>query len=179
MIDASLDRTWLGGLGTFATTVVLIGVAGFPGAIAGVAIILAWVLVADVAAFSVAIVTIAALHSADGFVVLSPAVVQGIPYIERLTMFTGLSGVELLSLTALSATSLLLLLGSVTRTDRPIVVAGLTVLLTVGLAMAAVTPVIAGESILIGAAVVTVLVAVLTYGLHRYSLLVAGVLQHG
>lgn len=179
MSDPLPRRTRLGGVGAIATAAALTGVAGVPGAITAVAVVLTWVLVADIVTFAVAAIAVGALLAADAFVVLDPGLADGVPSVDRITELTGSGMVELLSLVVLGVALIPLLLGSTSGTDRPIIVAVLTLLLTAGLATLAVTPILAGETVLVGAAVLAVIVAVFTYSLHRYGLLVSGVLQHG
>lgn len=179
MVDPIPQRTWLGGFGALATTAALAGVAALPGAVAGLVVLLGWALLADVVALAIATVAIGALLSADAFVVPGPDMADGVPYVEQLAEFSGLGTVELISLGVLALALVPLLLGSTAGTDRPIVVALLTIVLTAGLVTIVMTPLLAGESVLVGAAVLAAVVATIAYGLHRYGLLVSGVLQHG
>lgn len=179
MAERVPPRTWIGGVGAVATATALVAVAGIPGAIAGAAVVLAWALIADVVALAVATVAVAALLSADAFVVLGPDVADGIPAVERLATLTGLGVVELLSLAAVAAALVPLLVGSTASGDRPVGVALLTLVISVALAGLALTPLLAGETVLAGAVTLATAIAVVAYGLHRYGLLVTGVLQHG
>lgn len=179
MVDPVPRRTWLGGLGALATAAALTGTAGLPGAFAALAVILGWALLADVVALAIAAVAVGALLSADAFVVLNPDLAEGVPALGRIAALGGVGIVELFSLGVLTVALVPLLLGCTVDRHRPILVALLTIVLTISLATVAVTPILAGESVLVGAAALAVVVATVGYGLHRYGLLVAGVLQHG
>lgn len=179
MDEAIPARTRLGGLGALATAIVLAAVAGIPGAVVGVAVVLTWALLADVVALAVTTVAVGALLSADAVVVLGPAVAGAVPALDRASDVTGVARPVLASLGAVAFACLPLLLGSTADTERPVVVAIVTVAFTVALATIALVPLMAGETVLVGAGTLAAVVAVASYGLHRYGLLVAGVLQHG
>lgn len=174
MDDVVPERTRIGGVGAVTVAVALTGVAGIPGALAAVAVLLAWAFVADIAAFAIVIVAVGGLLSADAFVA-SPEFVAGVEPLERLSTRVGVSAVDLLSLTVLAAATLPLSFGQLTTTGRPIVTPLLAVVLTAVLGTIAAIPILAGESVGLAAAVLVTTVCVVSYVLHRSGLVVAGV----
>lgn len=157
MTGGGLAATRTGGVGAVAVAVALTTVAGLRGAVAGLAILAVWYALADLAAFGLAIVALGAL---------------------RTPTLAGDGSLDPLTILAVAAT-LPLLVGEPLATDRPLGDVAVTLVFAVGLAIAALAATVAGESILAGAVTVVLVAAALSYGLHRYGMLVAGVLGDG
>lgn len=163
MLGTDLDRSTMGLVGAIAGFIGLVAIGGLPGAIAGLAVLACWFVVGDLAAFSLAIVALGALAA------------EPVLFAEDTPILT----TELVGVALVTVALAPLLLGRVLRTDASIAVGALVLVLWFGFATVSIVPVAAGESTLVAAAVLVGVFAAISYGLHRYGLLVSGVLQHG
>lgn len=155
MTVASGVRTRIGGLGAVGIAILLAVASGIPGAALGIAVVLTWGVVGDIAAFAIAIVAVSVTVDTAS---LTTVTVEAV---------------------AVPITLAALLIGPATRTDRPIAVPVLVLLLTCGVGALATLPLLWGRSLAVAGTVLVVVVSTLSYGLHRYGIVASGVLQHG
>ena len=163
IVAADFERTAIGGLGAVAGAAGLATIAGLPGAGAGLAVLLVWVLVGDLPAFAAGAVALGAT-APESVLVADGSGVVSLALLEHSVVGLGMAP---------------LLLGGVRRAERPLSIGALVLVLWIGLAMTSMAPVAAGESALLGTGALVVVFAAIAYVLHRYALLVSGVLQRG
>lgn len=171
MIPALPDgTTWLGSLGVVAGAVAFVAVAGPVGAVAGVLLLAAWLAVSDLAAYALGHVALGAIVAAS----MDPALGAGVE-----PLAAGLPAAPLARVGLVASALLPLLLGPLAATRFPVVRSALTLFVCGALAAVALAPVLAGEAVWVGSAALLAVAGLVAYAVHRYGLLVSGVLASG
>lgn len=166
------ETTWLGGIGAVVGAAALAVVGGTVGIVAGVLVVVTWFTLSDLAAYALGYVVLGA--------VLTNVVGAGIlprPPVGPLT--DGALASPFLQGGLVSLALLPLLLGPVVDVRRPVVLSVVTVAFGAMVAVVALAPVLAGGTVWLGSVVLIGVTVLLAYALHRYGLLVSGVLSRG